>query len=179
MKNLSTFEDFVNESLINEALDGNTAGLAKDVANLTTVFMKKDLPSLLKKYGCTSENQKFRGTTKIRISNTQGLSFFDIYLWSVAKISALKIIATGYPDVFNDKLEIYKVLPFNDATKNPDSMTTEGFPLVAKLITNWQFLESKADSINAEVVKEYKAYLDNYLKGIEENLNYLKDNDKL
>jgi hypothetical protein len=175
MKNLQTFEEFVNESTLNEAkfapLEGDQLKFAEQINKLVFDATNKILPKLAQKYG-----YEFRkgsdGTYRISgYYEGKQKSIIDVYTWTVEKFRKYRIIGHAYPNPFysNDDL----VMPF----QNAQTVRTEE---AGEVISGWQSLAEinvkyPPIVLTQELVDAYAKFIQDVIEGAELNLKFSKE----
>lgn len=175
MKNLQTFEEFVNESIINEGrefapLEGDQLKFVEQINKLTFEATNKTLPKLAKQYGY--EFKKLGdGDYCIRVEyEGKRMSILDFYTWSMEKFRKYRIMGYAYPNPFfkNEGL----VMPFqhSDTIKTKESSeTVQSFQRLAEIsLPNQTILTQK-------MVDAYAKFLDGIIEGAELNLKFAKE----
>ena len=176
MKNLQTFQEFVNESVINEAnfapLEGDQLKFAEQITKLVFDAINKTLPQLAKKYGYKFKKANNQGIYHI-IGYYEGkrVSIIDLYMWTADKFKNYSILGSAYPNpaFSNDNL----VMPF----RNSNSFETKE---AAEVIKGWHrlcYINPSYPSIvlTLELVNAYAKFIEDVVDGIELNLKFAKE----
>jgi len=168
MKNLLTFDEFLNESQLNEALVGAQKTNAKKIGDMTKAFFTKDLPALAARFDCEVTEKRSKGEFKIFRGE---VDLIDISSWAMGRNRFASIVAYVYPSYFSREIDSYRnVVPFSVGSGTEAENKAKG---MAEMISNWQsgpydFLE------DADSVKTYDDWLTEVLEGIAENLEFFK-----
>ena len=93
MKKLHTFEEFLNESQLNEALEGPQKANAKKIGELTLNFLERDLPDLLSKYDCSVEAGTAVNKDDYFIRNTNGKDILRFATWNMGRNRFARLVA--------------------------------------------------------------------------------------
>lgn len=174
MKKLMNFEEFLNESQLNEALEGPQKSNAKKIGDLTKSFLEKDLPGLLSRYN--SEVAQLDGAVHKDdfLVRNGGEDLFKFSTWCMGRNRHARIIA--YLDTTWASLaDPYKKQLFLIGSPSDADSKVSG---IGKMISGWQygpyvFLD------DASSVKIYQDWIDSLLKGMEGNLELLKSKNVL
>ncbi len=168
MKNLLTFDEFLNESLLNEALVGAQKTSAKKIGDITKAFFTKDLPTLAARFDCAVVEKRSKGEFKI-IKGEDDL--IDISSWAMGRNRFASIVAYIYPSYFSSAVEPYRdVVPFKVGSGTEAENKTKG---MAEMISKWQ--SGPYDLLeDADSVKTYENWIGEVLRGIEDDLKFYK-----
>ena len=183
MKHFKSFDEFVNESILNEEsiLTPEIKKAIKEISDLTTNFIKKEVPSLLSKYGCVLESDGLRGTgsTNFNIVRAGSLEnktkekaaerLFTIYTFQTKQNYRSTIVAYGYLNPFFDDYKLRTKMPFSIG-----SAADVNSEAIKNLFSKWQYGDYEFLK-DPKFIGEYVKFLSDYLKGIEENLKFFKD----
>lgn len=193
MKNLLTFEEFLNESKI--TLTPEQLSAVKEIGKLTNTFLNKDLKKLLAEFGLDPKNnvRVEYGNTRTSIVNSSGQKIFGIAYEGMTGFANNKIIRSCTTDRYENQNLFNSIVPFwyydYDLTMKKGSVdskpsASEGLPLIPKLQKVWGIAtyvdnENMDDYLNKTAVTQYEKFLKNFLKGIESNLEAFQDKGML
>ncbi len=193
MKNLLTFEEFLNESKIN--LTTEQLSSVKEIGKLTNAFLNKDLKKLLVEFGLDPKNnvRVEYGNTRTSIVNSKGQKIFGISYDGMTGFSNNKMILSCTTDRYENQNQFNSIIPFwyNDfdldmkrGSKDSKPSANEGLALIPKLQKIWGIAtyvdnENMDDYLNKDAVTQYEKFLKNFLKGIESNLEAFQDKGML
>lgn len=173
MKNIPSFEEFLGESFLNEAFTGPAKANIKKIGDITRKFIEKDLPNLLSKYNCTLEQNPVDKQCYI-INHPMQQSLFDIHLDKMNKNRFAIVLMYGYINVFMGPEKHSSKLPFSIG--NGIEFKKYCTELVSDALSMWQFLEGdergNAQLSNPDIASQYQEMANNWLEGIEKNLDY-------
>jgi hypothetical protein len=173
MKNIPSFDEFVNESILNEAFTGTAKVNIKKIGDITRKFIEKDLPSLLSKYNCTLEQSPV-DKQNYTIHHAMQRDLFDIHLDKMNKNRFAISLMYCYINVFMGPEKLYDKLPFTVG----DGIAFKKYctKLVDDALSNWQTLEGderdNAQLSDPDIAPQYQEMANNWLEGIEKNLDY-------
>lgn len=172
MKNLLSFDEYLNESVLNEAFSGPAKANIKKISDITRGFLEKSLPNLLSKYDCTVSQSTINKETYI-IEHPMQKSLFDIYLSKMNRNRFAIILMYAYVDIFKGPRDHAKKVPFIVGTQS--EFTKYSTDLVYKTMSNWQYAADSEDDTfltDPNLISQYQDMVDNWLEGIEKNLEY-------
>lgn len=174
MKNIKTFEEFVNESILNESFSGPAKANIKKIGDITRKFLEKDLPKLLDEYGCTMRLNPANKTVYI-IDHPMQQSLFDIYLNKMNKNRFAIVLMYAYVNVFMGPRDHREKLPFSIGHPG-EARNWSGGSVIDDALSGWQTLEGDDEDntrlSNPDVVSQYQETANNWLEGIRKNLEY-------
>lgn len=181
MKHIKSFAEFINESILNEEsiLTPEIKKAIKEISDLTTNFIKKEVPSLLSKYGCVLESDGIRNSSNFNIvrpgspenktKEKAAERLFTIYTWGTKQNHQSTIVTYGYLNPFFDDYKLRTKMPFS--IQSEADVNSEA---IKDLFSKWQYGDYEFLK-DPKVIDEYVKFLSDYLKGIEENLKFFKD----
>jgi hypothetical protein len=175
MKNLQTFEEFVNESVINEGrewspFEGDQLELVEQINKLTFEATNKILPKLAKKYGykfskLSDGDYCIRGKYEGR-----EMTMLDFYTWTIEKYRKYRIIGYAYPNPFFENESL--VMPF----QHSDSIKTKESD---EVVQSWNRLAEislpKQTTLTKKLVDAYAKFVEDVIEGTELNLKFAKE----
>jgi hypothetical protein len=201
MKNLLTFAEFINESILNEkaSLEPNQLDIAKQVSKITKDFLGKDLKRIFSKYGI----QTAPSYESVQLYNSKGQALFCIEYSPMMGYSKLikirKVIVKEHqnygtlaPNLNRSKeprLDITDVrnamtfwyndfgLEMRKGSVNSKPAADENSPLLKPSGIDWSMFANnpeRASILTDEYVKQYETLISNLIDGIESNLESLE-----
>ncbi len=181
MRNLLTFDEFLNESQLNEALDKEQKEVVKKITDITTKFIEKTLPDMAAKYDCYMRNSNDGSDfadyeIRAKEDTREGMISVNTRTLNRRKNKNIIVLGAGVQTWMNTKADDYKKgAPFQGTELQSFK---EGRNEIGRIVYPWLDGAKDRDYENLRdesIIKVYEDWLyKTILKGIEDNLKYFK-----